>query len=436
MDNAQYEKRMAWFREARFGMFIHYGLYAIAARGEWVKSNEQISTADYQKYFDAFTAVDYDPREWARLCKAAGMKYAVLTAKHHDGFCLFDSALTDYKSTNAPCKRDLIREYVDAFRAEGLGVGLYYSLIDWHHEDYPHYQHPTHPMREKEEYKDKEHNFDRYLEYMHGQIRELCTNYGQIDLFWFDFSYGEMSGEKWRATELVNMIRSYQPDVIMDNRMEVSGSGFGSLVTGNRTVYSGDYVSPEMMIPPKPIVDHEGNPVYWESCLTINNNWGYAAFDYDYKAPETVIRFLVECVSKGGNLLLNVAPDARGNMPEQAWEILEDVGFWLGPNGEGVYGCGYAGNIETPEGCMATSDGKNIYLHIFAQTPGPAFIKGIKREDIQMATLLYSGAELFPVRTFVTENYPEYVFFAYGPNPHFSYPLPDPLGIVIKIALK
>ena len=272
-DREAYNKRIEWFKEARFGMFIHWGLYSIPARGEWVRSTEQMSIEDYQEYFDEFNPIDYNPKEWARMAKEAGMKYVVLTAKHHDGFCLFDSQYTEYKATNTKAGRDLIREYVDAVRAEGLKVGLYYSIIDWHHPDFPHYGDRQHPMRNNEAYKDVVHNFDNYLDYMHKQVRELCTNYGQIDLLWFDFSYDHLRGEAWRATELVNMIRELQPNVIMDNRLEVSGEGYGSLATNNPQVYSGDFVSPEQIIPLEGIRDEAGRPVMWEACITMNNNW-------------------------------------------------------------------------------------------------------------------------------------------------------------------
>lgn len=169
-DRQAYEQRVAWFKEARFGMFIHWGVYAIPARGEWMRSQERISSEDYQRYVDAFDPVDFDPKAWARLAKAAGMKYAVLTAKHHDGFCLFDSKLTDYKATNTKAGRDLVREFLEAFRAEGLKVGLYYSLLDWQHPDYPHFGDSHHPMRDNEAWRAKAHDFDRYLDYMHGQI--------------------------------------------------------------------------------------------------------------------------------------------------------------------------------------------------------------------------------------------------------------------------
>ena len=244
-DREAYNKRVEWFKHDRFGMFIHWGLYAIPARGEWVRSVERIHKEDYEPLMHEFNPIDYDPRQWARMAREAGMKYAVLTAKHHDGFCLFDSQLTDYKSTNTPCHRDLVREYLDAFRAEGLKVGLYYSIIDWHHPDFPHYGDRQHPERDNEAFKGVQHNFDNYLKYMHGQVEELCTNYGKLDIMWFDFSYDDMTGEKWKATELVRMIRRLQPGVILDNRLEVSGSGFGSLATAHPTEYSGDFVSPE-----------------------------------------------------------------------------------------------------------------------------------------------------------------------------------------------
>ena len=203
-----YEKRMQWFREARFGLFLHWGLYAIPARGEWVRNGEQMPEEAYLPFFDEFTAEDFDPKAWARAAKEAGMRYAVLTAKHHDGFCLFDSKLTEFKSTNTPCGRDLVREFLEAFRAEGLRVGLYYSLLDWHHPDYPHYGDLHHPMRNHPECSNEGRDFDRYLDYMHGQVRELCEDYGKLDILWFDFSYGEMRGEKWKAAELVDMVRT------------------------------------------------------------------------------------------------------------------------------------------------------------------------------------------------------------------------------------
>ena len=341
-------QRTQWFREARFGMFIHWGLYAIPARGEWVRSHEELSIQDYEPYFKDFDPVDYNPREWVRLAKAAGMKYAVLTAKHHDGFCLFDSAYTDYKCTNTKAGRDLVREFVDACHQEGIKAGLYFSIIDWHHPDYPKYGDLYHPMRNNVAFKDEKIDFDRYLDFMHNQVRELVTNYGQLDILWFDFAYGDMTGEKWRATELIKMVRQHQPNVIIDNRLEGNGDKHGSILTAEPSIFSGDFVSPEQLLPPTGVLDDEGNPVPWELCATMNNHWGYCNFDYDYKSASMIVRKLVECVSKDGNMIMNVGPDARGNIPPQSVAILQEIGRWMDLNGESVYGCGIC-SLPKPE---------------------------------------------------------------------------------------
>ena len=194
-------ERTRWFRQARFGMFIHFGLYTIPGRGEWIRSNEKMTIEDYQPYFEAFNPTEFNAQNWAREAKNAGMKYVVLTAKHHDGFCLFDSKYTDYKITNTVFGRDLVKEFVEAVRAEGLRVGLYFSLLDWYHPDYPKYADRHHPMRGNETFKGEVIDFERYLEFMHHQVEELVTKYGKLDILWFDFSYGEMFGEKWKASE-------------------------------------------------------------------------------------------------------------------------------------------------------------------------------------------------------------------------------------------
>ncbi len=302
--NQEIKKRTKWFMDARFGMFIHWGLYAIPACGEWMMSEKEMPASEYEKYFYMFDPVDFNPRQWAKLAKKAGMKYAVLTAKHHDGFCLFDSALTDYKATNTKAGRDLVREFLDAFREEEIKTGLYFSIIDWHHPDFPKYGDRQHPMRNCEAYRDEKINFDRYLEYMHGQVKELVTGYGKLDILWFDFSYDDMCGEKWKATELIKMVRKYQPDVIIDNRLEGGGGKHGSIATENPLIYSGDFASPEQIIPPCGVRNEKGEMIPWELCATMNNHWGYCNFDYEYKPAGMLIRKLVECVSKGGNMLL------------------------------------------------------------------------------------------------------------------------------------
>lgn len=430
-DPLEYERRMQWYTNARFGMFIHWGLYSIPARGEWVRSNEMMSKEDYMRYFDAFDPIDYDPKQWAKAAKEAGMKYVVFTAKHHDGFCLFDSQYTDFKSTNTKCKRDLVREYVDAVREEGLKVGLYFSLIDWYHEDYPHYGDRIHPMRRNENYKKDQRDFSRYLSYMHNQVREICTNYGKLDVLWFDFSYDNMTGEMWKATELVNMIRSLQPEVIIDNRLEASGEGYGSLASGNPTPYHGDFVSPEQMIPPEGIHDKNGKDIIWEACVTMNQNWGYHATDHMYKPASMILRKLVECVSKGGNLLLNVGPDAKGNIPGESLQILSEIGTWMDKNSNSIYGCGKA-CIPKSEYGRFTRNKNKLYYHLYENSIGPVPLLGIKKEAIKGITYLATGAEAEMSTSWVHSDYPDIVFINIGPNPQ----LPDVIDTVLEITLR
>lgn len=427
-------KRTNWFLQDRFGLFIHWGLYAIPARGEWVMTAERMSKKDYQVYFDEFNPLNFDPKSWARAAKNAGMRYAVMTAKHHDGFCLFDSKLTDYKATNTKAKRDFIKEYVDAFRAEGLKVGLYYSLIDWHHDDYPHYGDRHHPMRDNEAYKDSEHDFANYLKYMHGQVKELCTNYGKIDILWFDFSYDHMFGERWQATELITMVRALQPDVIIDNRLEASGENAGSIRTGNPSFYAGDFASPEQIIPPEGIVDEKGNSIPWEACITMNNHWGYSATDKNFKSPKMIIRKLVECASKNGNLLLNVGPNAKGEIPRESLDTLRGIGEWMRQNGESIYSCGKA-HLPKPEWGYYTQKGNTLYAHIFEGPIGPLGIQGLKGKA-EKIRLLADKSELKPIQPWNTKDFDDYIFINFGKPEHLTHPLPNEIDTVIQLALQ
>lgn len=393
------EKRIKWFTEARFGMFIHWGIYAIparASRSEWIRSVDQVSDEDYQIYFDTFNPVNYNPREWARLAKEAGMKYAVLTTKHHDGFCLFDSKYTDFKSTNTPCGRDLVREYVDAFRAEGIKVGFYYSLLDWHHPDYPAFNDPFHPMRGNENYRHYGENFENYLDYMHNQVRELMTNYGKIDILWFDFHYNEMTEEKWRASDLIKMVREINPDVIIDDRLG------GDIKAQDKPLYVGDFGSPEQMIPKYGLTDYQGAPIPWETCMTLNNCWGYS-HDTNYKNAKNVINTLVECVSKGGNLILNVGPNALGEIPEQSVSVLKEVGEWMKLNGESIYSCTFSG-LEKPEFGRITKNDDAYYLYIQDLTSEYIALYDIPHE-IKFATLLCDGSKLSMSDPWNVESY-------------------------------
>ena len=432
------KERTKWFLNDRFGMFIHWGLYAIPARGEWVRSVERIPKEDYFEYFKEFSATEYNPKEWARLAKKAGMKYAVLTAKHHDGFCLWDTKLTDFKATNTPAGRDLVKEYLEAFRSEGIKAGLYFSIIDWQHPDYPHFGDRQHPMRDDPAYGNENRNFDRYLDFMHGQVRELLSNYGKLDIMWFDFSYtdsiNDMRGAKWKAQELIDMVRSLQPHIITDNRLEGSGENSGTILSENPSDFAGDFACPEQMIPPQGIVNVLGESVPWEACITLNNHWGYCAADHHWKDAKMVIRMLTECVSKNGNLLLNVGPDAKGRIPTDSIRILEEVGRWMADNGESIYGCGIA-DYPKPEWGRFTQKGKKLYAHVMEEQVGAICLPGLAGK-IEKLRLLSDGSEIKSARHWNLSEYKEHAFFFLNPNSHDNYPLLDPKNTVVEIDLK
>lgn len=430
-DRTRYEERMSWFTEARFGMFIHWGLYAVPARGEWVRSNEEMPEEAYMPFFQNFSPKAADPRAWVLAAKRAGMKYVILTAKHHDGFCLFDSELTDFKSTNTPLGRDIVREFLEACREEGLKAGLYYSLIDWHHPDFPHYGDRYHPMRSNPAYGNEGRDFSRYLSYMHGQVRELCTKYGKLDILWFDFAYDELRGEAWRGAELANMVRTLQPGIILNNRLEVSGEGFGSLAAGTPAPCHGDFVSPERMVPPEGLFDPAGTPLVWETCTTMNHSWGYCGRDGYYKPASLLLKKLTECVSKGGNFLLNVGPDGNGRIPQRALDTLAYMGRWMEVNGESVYGCGPA-RMEKPEWGRLTRRGNTLYLHIYENALGPLPLYGIPAEKIKEMRLLFDGREIPLSASWVHSDYPHMAFADLGPDPV----LPDGDDTVLKVVLK
>lgn len=430
-ERTAYEKRMQWFVQARFGMFIHWGLYAVPARGEWVRSNERMPEEKYMPFFREFDPSAADPKAWVQAAKEAGMGYVILTAKHHDGFCLFDSELTDFKSTNTPMGRDIVREFLEAGREAGLKVGLYYSLIDWHHPDFPHYGDRYHPMRSDPAASNEERDFERFLAYMHGQVKELCTRYGRLDVLWFDFSYNQLRGEAWRANELVDMVRTLQPGILLNNRLEVSGEGFGSLAQGEPAPCHGDFVSPERMVPPEGLFDPQGRPLYWETCTTMNHSWGYCAGDPWYKPAPLLLKKLVECVSKGGNFLLNVGPDGNGRIPRQAMDTLKYLGQWMQINGESIRGCGPSG-MEKPEWGRITRRENVLYLHIYENALGPLPLYGIPAEKIRAMRLLQDGREIPLSVSWVHSDYPDMAFADLGPDPV----LPDGDDTVLKVLLE
>lgn len=430
-ERTAYEKRMQWFVQARFGMFIHWGLYAVPAKGEWVRSNERMPEEKYMPFFREFDPSAAEPKAWVQAAKEAGMGYVILTAKHHDGFCLFDSELTDFKSTNTPMGRDIVREFLEAGREAGLKVGLYYSLIDWHHPDFPHHGDRYHPMRSDPAASNEERDFERYLAYMHGQVKELCTRYGRLDVLWFDFSYNQLRGEVWRANELADMVRTLQPGILLNNRLEVSGEGFGSLAQGEPAPCHGDFVSPERMVPPEGLFDPQGRPLYWETCTTMNHSWGYCAGDPWYKPASLLLKKLVECVSKGGNFLLNVGPDGNGRIPRQAMDTLKYLGQWMQINGESIRGCGPSG-MEKPEWGRITRRENVLYLHIYENALGPLPLYGIPAEKIRAMRLLQDGREIPLSVSWVHSDYPDMAFADLGLDPV----LPDGDDTVLKVLLE
>lgn len=383
----------SWFTHDRFGMFIHWGLYALPARHEWIKTREKISEEHYDLYFEHFNPDLYDPKEWARQAKAAGMKYVVMTAKHHEGFCMWDSQFTDYKCTNTSAGRDLIREYVDAFRAEGLHIGFYYSLIDWHHPDFT--IDPLHPRRDDSNAKELNEGRDmhRYAEYMRNQVTELLTNYGKIDVLWFDFSYSKDKGtgenswqvgkgkEDWEAEELLSLARKLQPGIIIDNRTEIDQ----------------DIWTPEQYQPTDWIRHPEtGELVTWEACQTFSGSWGYYRDEMTWKSPEMLIRMLVNTVSLGGNLLMNVGPTARGYLDYRAEAALKVYADWMKYNSRSIYGCTMAEpEFQAPQDCRLTQsvDGKRIYVHLFAYPFSHLKLKGFSGK-IKYAQFLHDGSEV------------------------------------------
>lgn len=369
-----------WFIHDRFGLFIHWGIYASAARHEWVKQREKIHDEDYRRYFDHFYPDLYDPKAWAREARNAGMRYFVVTTKHHDGFCLWDSDLTDYKVTNTPWGEDLLAPMVEAFREEGLGVGFYHSLIDWHHPEFP--VDGLHPRRDDREYIEANGNRDiaRYREYLHGQTRELLTRFGKVDIMWFDFSYprrvwGGKGREDWGSEALMRMVREFQPGIIVNDRLEIGG----------------DLKTPEQY---QPVTwpEADGERALWEACQTLNGSWGYDRDNLDWKSTGMLVKMLVDTVSKGGNLLLNAGPTARGEFEPRATERLRCVGEWMRLHERSIRGC-TASELIPPPDCRYTQNGDRLYLHIFAWPFRHVHLEGLAGR-VEYAQLLNDASEI------------------------------------------
>ena len=379
----------SWFAHDRFGLFVHWGLYSLAARHEWVQSIEAVHDKAYaKKYFEHFDPDLYNPEVWADAAADAGMKYFVVTTKHHEGFCLWDSKHTQFNARHTPYGKDVLRPMVEAFNARGLKTGFYHSLKDWAHPDYfvDYFSHPRRnelpPIAIKPDsqlvppdgggYTGQDVNAQRvqarYAEFMKNQVRELLTEFGPVAALWFDFSFVKYADqardnfafnkgrEAWQSEALYAMIRELQPQVLMNDRLDL-----------DLPLSGGDFKTPEQAQPWR-WVHHEGQPVVWEACQTFSGSWGYARDEYDWRSVKQLITTLIDCVSKGGNLLLNVGPNGRGEIDARALDRLAGIGRWMRLHDRSIYGCTQAPEAFTcPQDCRLTynPDKKRMYLHLF-----------------------------------------------------------------------
>jgi len=405
------DARMKWWREARFGMFVHWGLYsglagtwqgkAVGKSGgmEWIQQRVRADTDTYAaKAIPLFKPTPDFAKEWAKLAKEAGCRYVVFTTKHHDGFALHQSAVSNY-AAGSVLHRDLVKEIVTALRAEGLRVGFYHSLIDWHHDQYEYARSKQlpHPLRGKP-YPNGQRDHSKYIQYLHGEVAELMSNYGPIDIAWWDFSGQDFQGDQaWRATDLMKLVRGKQPDIIMNNRLfripEAGFSGMGTAsITARLDPRYGDFITPEQHIPAT------GMPgIDWETCMTLNTTWGYSEHDHAWKSEKTLIRNLIDIASKGGNYLLNIGPRGDGSVTPETVTSMQAIGRWLKVNGESIY-CTQASPFSSLAWGRATSKtlangSRRLYLHVFDWPKDGKLVVPI-RTDNPRAFLLAGATKL------------------------------------------
>lgn len=385
-DRIQTPGDTAWFTDARFGLFIHWGLYAMAARHEWVKTYEFLDNDQYQRYFENFDPDLYDPDLWAAAADDAGMKYFVITTKHHEGFCLWDTQQTDYKATNTPAKRDLLKPMVAAFRNHGLRCGFYHSLIDWHH---PHYKiDVNHPLRNRDNADELDAGRDqsKYAEYLHAQVRELLTDFGNIDILWLDYSFPRDDGkgkgrDDWQSEKLYQLVRELRPDIVLNDRLDLPDGW--------------DIKTPEQYQPRKRVT-FNGQPVVWEACQTFSGSWGYHRDEATWKTVDQLVRMLIDTVSKDGNLLLNVGPTGRGEFDRRAMDRLAGIGRWMRLHDRSIYGCTCApDDLQPPDDCRYTynPNTNRLYVHLFAWPFKQLYLEGLG-DRVAYAQLLNDASEL------------------------------------------
>lgn len=361
------EKKMQWFEDAKLGIFIHWGIYAVNGIDEsWSFYNGYISYDDYMKQLNSFTAANYHPDQWVKLIKESGAKYAVLTTKHHDGVALWDTKCSDLKVVEkTPAKRDLVKPFVDELRKNDLKVGLYYSLLDWSNPDYPNW------TKTEKRYTNDSVRWQKFIDFNFCELGELSNRFNP-DLFWFDGDW-EQSAEKWHAKEISDKLRSHNKNVILNSRIQ----GYG------------DYATPEQGLP----VTRPDNR-YWELCMTMNDSWGYQQNDTNYKTPNQIIRILVDCIHMGGNLLLDIGPKADGTIPDEQVNILKELGRWTSKHAEAIYGT--RAGISPIHYYGPTALNKNgdiLYLFVPHKPNGPLILKGIKNK-INRIWMVGNGTKL------------------------------------------
>ena len=379
--SADHDQRMAWFREARFGLFIHWGVYSVPAGewqgktgyGEWFLEETKMPVSEYEKFAAKFNPVKFDARQWVGMAKNAGMNYIVITSKHHDGFGMFRSGLTDWCIKSTPLPRDPLKEFAAACKDAGLKLCFYHSIMDWHHPDWG-------TRRKWNDRATGEPDMDRYTAYMKGQLKELLTNYGPIGILWFDGEW-ESPWTHERGADLYNYVRGLQPDIIVNNRVGKGRAGMSGMDKGKSV---GDYGTPEQEIPPTGF----GSGVDWESCMTMNNHWGYNKNDQNWKSSTILIRNLIDCASKGGNYLLNIGPTSDGIFPAASVERLADIGRWMKINHDAIYGTTASPFRKLPWG-RATRQANHLYLHVF-NWPADGKLRVPISSEIKQASLLAS----------------------------------------------
>ncbi len=369
----QFAARTKWWREAKFGMFIHWGIYAVPAEGEWYFYNAKKQVKDYEKYAAQFDPVKFNARQWVQIAKNAGMKYIVITSKHHDGFCMFDTKQTDYNIVKAtPFHRDPMKELAAECRRQGIKLCFYHSIMDWHHPDYL----PRRPW-EAETRPAGDAGLDRYIEYMKGELRELLTHYGPIGIIWFDGGW-EHNADELHSKEVNALIRSLQPGILINDRNQLPE----------------DYSTPEQTIPANAFP----NGRLWETCMTLNNNWGYARNDHNWKSPEDLIHKLCDIASKGGNFLLNVGPTELGEIPQESVDRLAQIGQWMKVNGESIYGTTKSPFRKLAFDGRCTQKGNALYVQVFHwPDDGWVSLPGLKTKVASASAL--DGREKLMVET-------------------------------------